>query len=159
MTNILQRAMNHKPTKPQSTPIEDLGRVLSLLTQTQTQFDELQTKGADKPQDQVAHWRETNVRALESVREAIASIAASNVREATIQVMIAAGEARRLEPMGDQQNLGAGDALTKLNRLLRSALAVLARADGLDLAQYGAAQLGPDGPDWPFPPPRSASDA
>jgi hypothetical protein len=158
MANILQRAMNHKPTKPQPTPIEDLGRVLSLLTQNQTQFDELQAKGAEKPQDQVAHWRETNVRALESVREAIASIAASNVREATIQVMIAADEARRLEQAGTQRNDGVGDALTKLTRLLRSALAVLARADGLDLAQYGATQLGPDGPDWPFPPPRSSSD-
>jgi hypothetical protein len=155
MANILQRAMNHKPTKPQPTPIEDLGRVLSLLTQNQTQFDEVQSKGAEKPQEQVGHWRETNVRALESVREAIASIAASNVREATIQVMIAADEARRLEHAGTQD---VGDALTKLTRLLRSALAVLARADGLDLAQYGATQLGPEGSDWPFPPPRSSSD-
>jgi hypothetical protein len=156
MGNILQRAMNHKPTKPQPTPIEDLGRVLSLLTQNQSQFDELQSGEGGKPQDQVAHWRETNVRALESVREAIASIAASNVREATIQVMIAAGEARRLEQ--NDQDGGASAALMKLNRLLRSALAVLARADGLDLAQYGAAQLGPEGADWPFPPPRSTSD-
>ena len=156
MGNILQRAMNHKPTKPQPTPIEDLGRVLTLLTQNQSQFDELQSEEGGKPQDQVAHWRDTNVRALESVREAIASIAASNVREATIQVMIAAGEARRLEQ--NDQDGGASAALMKLNRLLRSALAVLARADGLDLAQYGAAQLGPDGADWPFPPPRSTSD-
>jgi len=79
MGNILQRAMNHKPT-----PTEDLGRVLSLLTQNQSQFDELRSGEGGQPQDQVAHWRETNVRALKSVREAIASIAASNVREATI---------------------------------------------------------------------------
>ena len=92
------------------------------------------------------------MRALDSVREAIASIAASNAREATIQVMIAAGEARRLEEKGQQEG-GATDAFTKLNRLLRSALAVLVPADGLDLAQYGVAQLGPDGADWPFPPP------
>lgn len=157
MGNILQRAINHKPTNPQPTPIEDLGRVLSLLTQNQTHFDELQSKEEHQPEDQVARWRETNLRALESVRAAIASIAASTVREATIQVVIAAGEARRLE-QSSQQDGGASDALTQLNRLLRSALAVLARADGLDLAQYGAAQLGPDGADWPFPPARSSSD-
>lgn len=157
MTNILQRAINHKPTKPQPTPIEDLGRVLSLLTQNQTHFDELQSKQGESAEDQVARWRDTNLRALESVREAIASIAASNVREATIQVMIAAGEARRLEERS-KHDVGASEALTKLNRLLRSALAVLAQADGLDLAQYGRADLGPAGADWPFPPARSTSD-
>lgn len=153
MSNILQRAMNHKPTKPEPTPIEDLGRVLSLLTQNQTQFDELRSREEQKPEEQVPRWRDTNARALESVREAIASIAASSVREATIQVMIAASEARRLAQTS-QQDADAKDAVTKLNRLLRSALAVLARADGIDLAQYGAAQLGPDAADWPFPPAR-----
>jgi uncharacterized membrane protein YccC len=156
MGNILQRAMNHKPTKPEPTPIEDLGRVLSLLTQNQSHFDEPEAKEGGKPEDRVARWRDTNLRALESVREAIASIAATNLREATIQVMIAAGEARRLEQ--GQQDGSASATVTHLNRLLRSALAVLARADGLDLAQYGAAQLGPDAPDWPFPPARPSGD-
>ena len=157
MSNILQRAMNHKPAKPQPTPIEDLGRVLSLLNQNQSHFEEPGAQDAGKPEDRVARWRDANLRALESVRAAIASIAASNLREATIQVMIAAGEAKRLE-QGGQQDGGAGEAVTHLNRLLRSALAVLARAEGLDLAQYGAAQLGPDQPDWPFPPARPGGE-
>jgi len=157
MGNILQRAMNHKPAKPQPTPIEDLGRVLSLLTQNQSHFEEPGAEGAELSGDRVARWRETNSSALESVKSAIASIAATNLREATIQVMIAAGEARRLEQSGREDDR-AGDAVTHLNRLLRSALAVLARAEGLDLAQYGAARLGPGEPDWPFPPARPAGE-
>jgi hypothetical protein len=56
--------MNHKPAKPQPTPIEDLGRVLILLTQNQTQFDELESGDRRQPEDQVPRWRDTNVRAL-----------------------------------------------------------------------------------------------
>ena len=157
MGNILQRAMNHKPAKPQPTPIEDLGRVLSLLTQNQAHFEEPGAPQEGTAEERVARWRDTNLSALESVKAAIASIAATNLREATIQVMIAAGEAKRLAQSGQQEGV-AGDAVTHLTRLLRSALAVLARAEGLDLAQYGAARLGPDEPDWPFPPARPGGD-
>jgi hypothetical protein len=137
---------------PQDEPttILDLARVLRSLIDNEAQIDrfELQADGRQKAKTDL--WRTTNFRAIEGLEQVIAAVPASHLADAAVQILIAAGHAKNLvEEMVDAESK---EVMSRLALLLRSALPVVAREAGIDLAHYGAERYGQGTSDWPFRP-------
>lgn len=83
-------------------------------------------------------WAKSASAALEAAEKLVASEPARNLAEAAVQIMLAVSRAQVLGTRGLSDEERA-DAAAELERLLQSALPVVADAAGIDLADYGRA--------------------
>jgi hypothetical protein len=85
-------------------------------------------------------WREANLLALDHLEQAMAAVAASEARDAVIQVLVAAGRLDGLREQDCERQLQ--DQLEVVRRLLHGALPALAAGTGVDLDAFGAEHYG-----------------
>lgn len=137
-------------------PIMEMARVLGQLLRNEARIDQLEVQSGGQQRQRVDLWRHTNLQAIEGAEQVIAAVPAAELDEAVIQILIAAGYANNLAD--EAWDVGLKDSAARLALLLRSALPVVARAAGVDLAEFGAEHYGQGARDWPFHPVRSGAD-
>ena len=136
---------------PSSTaPVAELARVLRELLRREAEIDRREVEGDDKQDAKAELWRQTNLEAIDGIELAIASLAATGLAEAAVQILIAAGYANQVADELAEPRLR--EPAVRLARLLRSALPVVARSAGLDLEAYRAGRYAQGARDWPFAP-------
>lgn len=138
-------------------PIMEMARVLGQLLRNEARIDQLEVETGGQQRQRVDLWRRTNLQAIEGAEQVIAAVPATELDEATVQILIAAGYANNLAD--EAWDVGVKDAAARLALLLRSALPVVARKAGVDLEAFGAEHYGQSARDWPFHPVRGAAEA
>jgi hypothetical protein len=107
-----------------------------------TMLRKIDSEEASKTEDdirrRVERWAESATNGLEAAERLIASEPARALADAAIQLMLAVSRAQILAVSGLQDHERAA-ALADLERLLQSALPIVADAAGLDLSNYGRA--------------------
>jgi hypothetical protein len=131
-------------------PLTELGRVLKDLLRREAAIDRREIEGGDRQDSGTELWRQTNLEAIDGIELAIASIAATELAEAAVQILIAAGYANHVADELEEPRLR--EPAVRLARLLRSALPVIASSAGIDLEAYGAGRYAQGARDWPFSP-------
>lgn len=131
-------------------PVTELAHVLRELLRREAEVDRRELEGDDKQDTRTELWRQTNLQAIDGVELAIASLAATELPEAAVQILIAGGYAN--EVVEELEDPGLRESVTRLARLLKSALPVVAKAAGVDLETYSAGRYAQGEQDWPFPP-------
>ena len=107
-----------------------------------TMLRKIDSEEASKTEDdirrRVERWAESATNGLEAAERLIASEPARALADAAIQLMLAVSRAQILavSGLGDEERAAA---LADLERLLQSALPIVADAAGIDLANYGRA--------------------
>ena len=137
-------------------PIMDMARVLTRLLRNEARIDQLEVQPGDQQGQPVDLWRRTNLQAIDGAERVIAAVPATELDEATVQILIAAGYANNLADEAWDEDLK--DTAARLALLLRSALPVVARAAGVDLEEFRAEHYGQSARDWPFHPVRAAGE-
>lgn len=117
-----------------------------------TMLRKIDSEEAGKTEDdmrrRVERWAESATNALEAAERLIASEPARALADAAIQLMLAVSRAQIVAVSGLKDEERAA-ALADLERLLQSALPVVADAAGIDLANFGRAYYA-DGRTDPF---------
>lgn len=131
-------------------PVTELGRVLRELLRREAEIDRRELEGGARADSQAELWRQTNLQAIDGIELAIASLAATELAEAAVQILIAAGYANQVADELQEPRLR--EPAVRLARLLRSALPVVASSAGVDLEACGAGRYAQGGRDWPFAP-------
>jgi hypothetical protein len=121
-------------SRPSIAPVTELGRVLRELLRREADIDRRELAAGDQQNTNAELWRQTNLQAIDGIELAIASIPATELAEAAVQLLIAGGYADQVAEEIDDARLR--DPMTRLVRLLTSALPVVAEAAGVDLAAY-----------------------
>jgi hypothetical protein len=133
--------------------VKPLAAVLQTLLQKEQQLDALELTPAAPDRDQLETWRQTNLRAIGALEQAIAYLPASTLDEAAVQALIAEGTLNGLaDELPDADAIE--DRIETAARLLRSALPVIALSAGINLDHYGSRRYGHSVEPWPFPPDR-----
>jgi hypothetical protein len=117
-----------------SQPVTELCRVLRELVRREAKIDRCELAIGEQQNTNAELWRETNLQAIEGLELAIASLPATDLAEAAVQLLIAGGYADQVAEELDDPRLR--EPMTRLVRLLTSALPVVAEAAGVDLAAY-----------------------
>ena len=137
-------------------PVTGLAAVLQELIRREQRLDHAELK-QKVDAEQIETYRRLNLEAVEGVEQAISCLSATTMREAVVQVLLAAGHVNVLE----EDALDAPEAHGRIKaavRLLRSALPVLAASADVDLKDYGARRYGHFAQPWPFMPPALDDD-
>ena len=121
-------------SQPSVAPITELSRVLRELLRREAEIDRRELAGGKLQNTNAELWRETNLQAIEGLELAIASLPATELTEAAVQLLIAGGYADQVAEELDDPRLR--EPMARLARLLISALPVVAEAAGVDLAAY-----------------------
>lgn len=132
-------------------PVMNLANVLQELFRREEQLDDLEVQGK-LDQEQIEAYRRLNLEAIEAIEQAISCLAATELREAVVQVLIATGHLNSLNEGDGCESPPARPRLTLASRLLRSALPVLAAQAQIDLKDYGGKRYGLFSEPWPFLP-------
>ena len=135
-------------SQPNLAPVTELGRVLRELLRREAEIDRREL--ADGGQQNTELWRQTNLQAIDGIELAIASLPATGLAEAVVQLLIAGGYADQVAEELDDPRLR--EPVTRLLRLLRSALPVVAEAAGVELADYAPARYAQGEQDRPLHP-------
>jgi hypothetical protein len=137
-------------------PIMDMARVLTQLLRDEARIDQLEVQSGGQQGQPVDLWRRTNLQAIDGAEQVIAAVPATELDEATVQILIAAGYANNLAD--EAWDVDLKDTAARLALLLRSALPVVARSAGVDLEEFRAEHYGQSTRDWPFHPVRAAGE-
>ena len=137
-------------SQPSIAPVTELGRVLQELLRREAEIDRRELAGGEQQNTNAELRRQTNLQAIDGIELAIASLQATELAEAVVQLLIAGGYADQVAEELDDPRLR--EPVTRLVRLLRSALPVVAEAAGVDLAAYAPGRYAQGEQDWPVPP-------
>jgi hypothetical protein len=119
-------------------PLTHMVAALQALIEQQAAIDRREASEEDR--FRVPLWRDANLLALDHLEQAMAAVAASEARDAVVQVLIAAG---RLDGLRDQVcERQMQEQLEVVRRLLQAALPALAQGVGVDLDSCGAEHYG-----------------
>lgn len=124
--------------------------MLRELLRREAEIDRRELEDSERQDRREELWRRTNLQAIDGVELAIASIAARELSEAAVQILVAGGYANQVADELDDPRLR--ELMIRLGRLLRSALPVVAHSAGVDLRTYAAGRYAQGAHDWPFPP-------
>jgi hypothetical protein len=122
--------------------------VLRELLRREAEVDRRELARGEQQNTNAELWRETNLQAIEGLELAIASLPATDLAEAAVQLLIAGGYADQVAEELDDP--GLREPMTRLVRLLTSALPVVAEAAGVDLAAYAPGRYAQPERDGPF---------
>lgn len=131
-------------------PVTELAHVLMELLRREAEVDRRELEDGEEQDTRAELWRQTNLQAIDGIEQAIASLAATELSEAAVQILIAGGYANEVAEELEDPRLR--EPVTRLARLLRSALPVIVKAAGVDLEAYAVRRYAQSGQDWPFPP-------
>lgn len=124
-------------------PIVTLAQVLERLILRHAEFAALASEARDLQTRQDDHQAEAPSRAFDGIEGAIASMAATTLAEAAVQILIARGYAAQL---ADTDGAASDERLDRIARLLHSALPVVAAEAGQDLGAAIARRYAPAPP-------------
>jgi hypothetical protein len=131
-----------------SQPVTELCRVLRELLRREAEIDRRELAVGEQQNTNAELWRETNLQAIEGLELAIASLPATDLAEAAVQLLIAGGYADQVAEELDDARLR--EPMARLVRLLTSALRVVAEAAGVDLAAYAPGRYAQGEQNAPF---------
>ena len=131
--------------------VRPLAAVLQALLQQEQRLDALELAPDAPDPDQLELWRQTNLKAIAALEQAVSCLPAGSLHEAAVQTLIAEGTLNGLvDELPEAEAIG--DRLETAARLLKAALPVIARSAGLDLGAYGSRHYRHAEQPWPFPP-------
>lgn len=122
-----------------SQPLAAIVEALQGLHRRRQELDSTEL-GSESPEarDHVAALRQEQLEAIDHLQQAMAYVDPSHLREATVQVLIAANRVEGLQE--DAEEVALARELEIVRRLLRRAAPVLAQASDLDLKSFDAGE-------------------
>lgn len=131
-------AAAQREDKTMNQPLTHMVAALQALIAQQAAID--RQEADEQERFRVPVWREANLLALDHLEQAMAAVAASEARDAVVQVLVAAGRLDGLREQACERQMQ--EQLEVVRRLLHGALPALAAGAGVDLAAFGAEHYG-----------------
>lgn len=129
--------------------VTPLAAVLQTLLRKERRLDQLELEQDAPDPDQLELWRDTNLKAILALEQAISCLPAGTLHEAAVQALIAEGRLNGLlDELPEADDIG--ERIETVARLLRAALPVIASSAGLELEAYGGRRYGHSVEPWPF---------
>jgi hypothetical protein len=95
LNRLLRSTLASEPPSS-APPVAELGRVLQELLRRESEIDRREVEGGENQDAKAELWRQTNLEAIDGIELAIASLAATELAEAALQILIAAGYANQV---------------------------------------------------------------